>query len=58
MEQLEAESVLFRGPLDQLAGAEDNGSDPVARLQGKVYGFKYYGKIFSGSSLFGGSLSY
>ena len=32
VEQLEAEAVLLGGPLDQLAGAEDDGADPVATL--------------------------
>lgn len=32
MEELEAKSILFAWSLDQLTGAEDDGSDPVARL--------------------------
>lgn len=33
VEQLEAEAVLLGGPLDELAGAEDDCADPVATLQ-------------------------
>ena len=32
MKQLEAESILFTRSLDELTGAEDDGSDPVAGL--------------------------
>ena len=32
MEELEAKSILFAWPLDQLTSAEDDGSDPVTGL--------------------------
>jgi len=34
--ELEAEAVLLGGPLDQLAGVEEDGAHPVVRLGGLV----------------------
>ena len=38
VEELEAEAVLLRGTLDQLARAQHDGADPVAALQGAIRG--------------------